>query len=110
MKLEVHERIALLDLLPKQSDYIGLLALRKAREIISFTPEESEYYELRIGDDKRWHWDGPKASQRILDAPIEEYIVGLIREKLAELNDKKLLSELYLSLYEKFITNYQAVE
>ena len=110
MKLEVHERIALLDILPKQGDYVGLQALRKAREIISFTQDEQEFYELKIGDDKKWHWDGTKASQKVLDAPIEQYIVETIREKLAEMDNGGTLNELYVSLYEKFIINYRAVE
>ena len=110
MKLEVHERIALLDLMPKQADYVGLQALRKAKEIISFTPEEAEFFELNVGEDGNWHWDGAKASQKVLDAPIEQYVVETIREKLAEMDSNQALSEMYLSLYEKFIVNYRAIE
>lgn len=110
MKLEVHERIGIINMLPKQSDYVGLQALRVAKEIISFNPEEQEFFELKIGDDGLWHWNGTKASERVADLPIEKYVVEIIREKLADMNSKGELTDQYISLYEKFIINYQAVE
>ena len=110
MKLAVHERLALLELLPKQGSYAGLKTIRKAKEIFSFTPEEMEFYKLHINDKNRWEWDRGKASERILDAPVEEYIIDIIREKLAEMNKKGTMTETYVSLYEKFIINYRSVE
>lgn len=110
MKLEVHERLALLEILPKQGDYAGLQALRKAREIISFTQDELDHYEMAIGDDGKWHWDGVKASQRVLDAPLEQFIIETIRKALSEMESKHTMTELQMSLYEKFIVSYRAVE
>ena len=110
MKLEIHERIALLELLPKQGDYAGLQALRKAREILSFAQDEIDFYELSLGDDNQWHWDGVKASQRVLDAPLEQFVVEKVRERLSEMNDKQAMTDMFASLYEKFIISYRAVE
>ncbi len=109
MKLEIHERIALLELLPKQADYAGLQALRKAREIISFTQDELDFYEM-VQRDGEWHWDGVKASQRVLDAPLEQFVVEKIRERLSEMNKSQAMTDMFASLYEKFIISYRAVE
>ena len=108
LKLEVHERLALLNLLPTKSSYAGLKSVRKAKEIISFTPEEVEYYEL-AHDDGQTKWSSAKAVQRVLDAPMEEYIVDLVRQKLSEMEKKKELTDQYLSLYEKFVIAYLTV-
>jgi hypothetical protein len=110
MKLEVHERISILNLLPQQANYVGVKALRKAKEIISFNEEEREFYGLHINEQGNWEWEGAKASQRVADIPIEQYIVETIREKLAEMDSKAALTDQYTSLYEKFIINYRAVE
>ena len=45
MKLEVHERLALLTLFPKDGDYAALKTFRRAKEMLSFTPEEMKFYE-----------------------------------------------------------------
>lgn len=110
MKLEIHERLALLEILPKQGDYAGLQALRKAREIISFTQDEMEFYKMKVGDDKAWHWDEVRATNRVLDAPIEQYIVETIRKLLSEMDRKHAMTDMYMSLYEKFVVSYRAVE
>jgi len=108
LKLEVHERLALLNLLPTKSGYAGLKSIRKAKEIISFTPEEVEYYEL-VHDSGQTKWSSSKAVQRVLDAPMEEYIVDLVRQKLSEMERKQELTEQYISIYEKFVLAYLTV-
>lgn len=111
MKLDIHERFALLELLPKQGDYAGLKAIRKAREIIGFSQEEIEFYQLkRNKDNGQWAWDTVRASQRVLDAPLEEYVIDTVRILLRKMDEGKMMTELYMSLYEKFIINYRAVE
>lgn len=109
MKLEVHERLALLNLLPQKGSYAGLKSLRKAREIISFTPEEAEFYELSH-ENGQTKWSSAKAVERVLDAPLEEYVIDIVRQKLSEMEKKKELTEQYLSLYEKFVIAYLHVE
>jgi hypothetical protein len=110
MKLEIHERLALLELLPKQGAYAELQALRKAREILSFTQDEMDSYEMKLSGTNQWTWDGQKAAQRILDAPLEQYVVETIRKKLIEMDENHALTEMFMSLYEKFIIAYRAVE
>ena len=109
MKLEVHERLALLNLLPQKGSYAGLKSLRKAREVISFSPEEAVFYEL-VHDSGQTKWSSAKAVERVLDAPLEEYVIDIVRQKLSEMEKKKELTEQYLSLYEKFVIAYLHVE
>ena len=109
MKLEVHERLALLELLPSKGSYAGLKALRKAREIISPNQEEREFFELKH-DGRQWSWNPAKASQRVLDAPIEQFVMETVREALAEMNANGEMTEAYMSLYEKFVIAYRTVE
>jgi hypothetical protein len=111
MKLEVHERIALLQLLPTEGDYAGLKSIRRAKEMISFNKEEMDFYELTVGTNAKGesitNWNAAKASEQIKDVPVDEYITSLIREKLSELNHAGKLSESTFSLYEKFVIMYQ---
>lgn len=111
MKLEVHERIALMNLIPPttKSDIIGLRELRVAREVISFTPEEHEFYEIKTiqeGAGFRYNWNDVKAEQQIKDCPLSRYIMLYVRDKLVEMNRKKELDEQYISLYTKFVEVY----
>ena len=111
MRLEVHERLALLTLLPKEGDYAGLKTLRRAREMISFTPDEVTFYEIKSvpGADGRpqTQWNGGKAAEAIKDCPVDEYTMNVIREKLADMSKKKKLTEEFMSVYEKFVVDYR---
>ena len=111
MKLEVHERIALLQLLPKEGDYAGLKSIRRAREMISFTQDEVVFYEITAGvgaDGKpSTSWNPNKAQEQIKDVPVDEYITNLIRKTLSELEHKGKLNDQTFSLYEKFVVMYQ---
>jgi hypothetical protein len=111
MKLEVHERIALLNILPKEGDFATLKTLRRAREMIGFSPDEVKMYGMSSGagpDGKlQTSWDGKKAAENIKDCPVDEFTTNLIRDKLQELSKKRKLTDEYYSLYEKFIISYQ---
>jgi len=111
MKLEVHERIALLQILPTEGDYAGLKSLRRAREMIGFTQDEIKFYELTVGTNDKGepvtNWNPTKAQEQIKDIPVDEYITHLIRDKLSQINNAGKLTENTMSLYEKFVVMYQ---
>ena len=111
MKLEVHERLALLTLLPNEGDYAALKTIRRAREMISFTPGEMEFYEIKsvTGPDGRpqTQWSSAKAAEAVKDCPVDEYTMNVIRDKLADLNKRKKLTEQYMSVYDKFVIAYR---
>jgi hypothetical protein len=111
MRLEVHERLALITLLPTKGDYAALKTIRRAREMLSFTPEEIAFYEMRtdVGDNGKpqTKWSPTKAAEAIKDCPVDEYTTHLFRDKLAEMNRKKELTEQFMSIYEKFVVDYK---
>jgi len=109
MKLEIHERLALLQILPEKGSYAELKSIRKAREIIALTQDEIEFYEMEIKEGK-WHWNIAKASQRVLDVPLGEYMTNTIRDLLAAMNQAKSMTEMFSSLYEKFVIAFRTVE
>ncbi|MHA2086149.1 MAG: hypothetical protein ACXAB9_12645 [Candidatus Thorarchaeota archaeon] len=111
MKLEVHERIALLQLLPTEGTYAGIKAIRRAREMISFQKDEIDFYKIESGvrpDGSSFtNWDPAKAMEQIKDVPVDEYVTDVIRKSLAELEVEGKLNDQTLSLYEKFVVMYQ---
>lgn len=111
MKLEVHERIALLSLLPREGTYEALKTFRRAREMLSFTPEELEFYEMKNapGPDGKIQaqWSGKKASEAVKDIPVDEYTKNAVVKALAEMEKKGKLTDQFLSVYEKFVIAYK---
>ena len=108
MKLEVHERIAIIGLLPKTENYQALRTIRRAREMLGFSPDEMEFYKMKPGETSGTVvWDVAKAREQIKDVPIDEYTIGLIRNALAEKDKKHQLTEDLLSIYDKFVVMYK---
>lgn len=111
MKLEVHERIALMQLLPTEGDYAGLKSIRRAREMISFDQKELDFFEIKpgVGPDgtPMTNWNPVKAQEQVKDVPVDEYTTNVVRKILADLEKKHKLTEQTISLYEKFVVTYQ---
>ena len=111
MILDVHERLALMNLLPAQEDYKALKTIRRAREMLSFTPEEMKILEMvtKPGADGKQNvtWDNDKVHEVVKDCPIDEYTTNLFRDELAKLDDKHKLTEQTTSIYEKFVVMYK---
>ena len=111
MKLEVHERMALTKLLPTTDTFAGIKTIRRAREAISFTPDEVEFYEISstVGANgvPMTNWNPKKAAEQIKDIPIEQYIMDIIRVKLSEMDKKKEITDEFISLFDKFVVMYK---
>ena len=107
MKLEIHERLALLELLPKTGDYVALKTIRRAREMIGITPEEQDklkFREIEVQGQAQVTWDREVAGELIVDVPIDEWTTNKIRAILVELNDQEEIADKTFTLYEKFVT------
>ena len=78
MILDVHERLALISLLPAQEDYKALKTIRRAREMLSFTPDEMPFM-------FRWEIHGPDRKHlaviRSWDSKMGVYTFGEIRSR-----------------------------
>lgn len=108
MQLLIHERMLLINILPKEGDYACLKELRRAREVLSLTEEEWKRFDARY-DDGKFFWNQEKAAGYLVDVPLSEYVITLIQDDLRERNKKKKLTEQDFSLYEKFIVAYDQV-
>lgn len=110
MKLEVHERFAIYQIIVekmKANDIIGLRELRVARETVSFSPEEAQFYEFVTDDKSTTTWNQDKAAQQVKDVPLTKFVTETIRAYLVEKNKKFLLQENQMSIYEKFVETYK---
>jgi hypothetical protein len=107
MKLALSERLVALELLPKEDDWAGVKEIRKAREILSFTPEEMKKYSIiQEGQMVKWSVEGNSYE---VDLPMSEWITTQIQDVLRKKNKEKKLSERDIPIYQKFIVDYDAI-
>ena len=111
MILAVHERLALLNMLPSEGGYEELQTIRRTREMLSFDQDESKSINLRNEKDAMGNpvvqWDTENANKLAKDVPIDEWTTNHFRKKLAELEANGKLKEQLMSLYEKFVIMYK---
>lgn len=100
-KLNLPERLVLLDVLPKEGNFLAMRTMRKLRESLALSPEEIDEYEVKIGEN-RISWN-PQKSEFFKEFDFEEYVVGVIKLKLKELSEKEKLEEKHITLFEKFV-------
>ena len=121
IKLNVAERLALLDILPREGDLTTIKLVRQLRENLSFTEREHAVLQFRA-QDKHVQWlqnygEGvpvPEGMTReeAMDALAEladgvSFDIGIkavqvARETLEKLNEEGKLTEQHLGLCEKF--------
>jgi hypothetical protein len=105
MKLTASERLNASSLLPEKGNFANLKILRKAREALSFNEEEVKFLEPKTeGNQIRWSAAGAEALGEV-DVDLGESATGMIVTALTKLNDTEDLTDLSMSLYEKFVLN-----
>ena len=100
MKLNVLERLLVLNLLPAEGSYTNLKLMRKAKENLSFTEDENKLLNFKQdGDSLRW------ADNVVPDKEIDigEIVTQIIVKALKKLNDEAKLKLEHMSVYEKFV-------
>lgn len=107
MKLTVSERLTLLGLLPEESNYAGVREIFRLRTLLGLTDDESKEIEVQPTGDGRIQWNQEKALGLIVDIAMGEWITEMVRGVLRDLDDKYKLSVEIMSLYEKFILDYE---
>ena len=106
MKLTVHERLKLLDIMPSKESYAGMLEVHRMNLLLSLTNEEAEEIEVKYVDGMV-QWNQEKALGLIVDVPMGEWITNKIRGSLREMDREGELSLPEMSLFEKFIMDYE---
>jgi len=100
MKLNVLERLKILQLLPQEGNFMTLTIVNKMKESLSLT--EAEFKEFEVKEDgvqTTWNTKG----QEEQELEIGEKASDIIAEALKKLNDEDKLTVQYMSVYEKFV-------
>jgi hypothetical protein len=109
MKLNITERIALFGLLPKEGHFADLITLRRAKEILTLTEEETidlQYREEETPNGAMAYFDIQKAAIE-KELPIDEWTTRTIEKALAKIEKEGKLTEKLMSLYTKFVINHE---
>jgi hypothetical protein len=107
MLLEVQERLALLELIPKEADYAAIKTLRRAREMLSFSPDEQKTLEFENKEGGLLIWNVKKAAELVRDIPVDEWTTNKFRDILINLSNDNKLADMHFTLYEKFVVNFE---
>jgi len=100
MKLNVLERLMLLNMLPKEGSITVLKLLRVLKEELSFSEEENKALVFKQEDEQlMWNSEGDV----VKDIKIGEIMTELIKKELKKLNDEEKLTDAHIDLYEKFM-------
>jgi len=100
MKLNILERLKLLQLLPQEGNFITLTIVNKLKETLSLT--EAEFKEFEVKEDGvNTTWNAKGQEERELE--IGEKASDIIAEALNKLNDENKLTAQHMSVYEKFV-------
>jgi len=103
MKLSITERMLLLHILPPQGDIITLRLVRNLQADISLSEKELKEISYKR-DGGQVTWNDEKAKKvKPKNIEIGEICLGIIREELTKLNDKKQLTQHHIPLYERFV-------
>lgn len=107
MVLSVKERMALMTILPKESNFVTLGIVTDLRTHLALTEEEHKALnitETPTSDGRAFvEWDQEAAAKADKEIPIGEAAMSLIEEELKKLNETKKLDEATYILYDKFV-------
>ena len=100
MKFNVLERVMLMGVLPQNFNFADYRILNELKTAASFSEKEMKDLGMTQTDDK--------VNWTVADSPDKEIVVGkrateILVAALKELDEKELLNEQVISLYEKFI-------
>lgn len=99
-KLNIPERIVLMQILPRENNFVTLKIIRDLNGILGIQENEFKKYGIvQKGDSVNWN---EKAIEEI-EIEIGERAEDIIIESLKGLNDQKRLEQKHFSLYEKFV-------
>ena len=103
MKLNVHERLLLLNFLPKEGNLEDVKCLKELSAEVGFSKEDAEKIDLKKGAESNLYtWDVKKEEEK--EVKLSENSVKLVEKVLKKLNDENKLQVQFISVYEKFVS------
>jgi len=103
MKFTLGERITLLGVLPKETNFVTLKIIKSLESRLSFSEEELKDFEIKVdtrGLNYSWNKEGRKNE---LEIEFGEKATEIVVEQLKELDKTKKLTSQHFTIYEKFI-------
>ena len=106
MKLTVPERLKLLEILPEKSTFAGIKDIYTTSLLLNLTGEEADQVEAKF-EGGRMFWNQEIAMGLIVDIPMGEWMTNTVRQVLRELDHEGELDAAEITLFEKFIMDYE---
>lgn len=100
MKLNVPERLTLLQVLPQEGNFLTLKIVRDLSEGVGLNEKAFNEFEITEADGQVT-WNQKGAEEREIE--IGEKATDIIVEALKKLNEANKLGQRHLTLYEKFV-------
>ena len=107
MRLTIPERLKLLELLPPKESYKGMMEIQRLGMNLSVQDAEAIEIEVEHTEDGMIKWNQDKALGLIVDIPMGEWVTNLLRQVLRDRDREGDLEVTELSLFEKFILDYE---
>lgn len=100
MKLNVPERLSLLQVLPQEGNVVTLKILKDLASVLGLSEEEFKEFGIkRDGDQATWNEKGGEE----IEIALGEMATDIITETLVKLDRNNKLPQRCLSSYEKFV-------
>jgi hypothetical protein len=100
MELTILERILLLDILPKEANYVTLKIINDLKAELSFSEKELKDFEIKESEG-RVVWASKKAELKKIE--FGERTKEIICDTLKRLDESGKINNENITLYEKFI-------
>ena len=102
-KLNIGERLMILELLPKEGNFVTLKIVRDLQGALSFTEKELKEFGMTFeGTNVKWI---PEKSKETKELEIGEKAEDIIVDALKKLDEDKKLKPNHFGLYELFVEN-----
>ena len=106
MKLNVIERLRLLEIMPEESTYEGIKDIHMTNLLLNLTGDEADAIDA-VHKEGIITWNADKAMGLIVDIPMGEWMTNTIRVVLREKSHEGDLNAAEITLFEKFIMDYE---
>jgi DNA modification methylase len=114
MKLNIAERIALLQVLPEEGDFTTLKVLREIQENVGFSEEDHKKYKIEKFNEEgkkdpngnRIRWD-PVEGIKEVEIEFGVKATEIVKDALTKMDSEKKLIPNLFTLFEKFVQDKQ---
>jgi len=101
-KLHIQERIILMELLPKEGNFVTLKMIRELREQLALNKDERESMGIKIEGDQV-SWDPVKAQENLKEMDFDDLAVDIVKSQLKRLDESNKLEQKHFTIYQKFM-------